>query len=341
MNSVGRLVVVDTLKGIAIVAVLLIHATQLVPDGHPLREAARIVDDACRFAVPLFMGVLGFWCGAAIDRPVDWRSFYAEKARRLLPAYLVWGVAYWFSPPVPGFGPWSGSPISGVLLGFVETHLYFVVAYVGLLLVFRPLRALLRVVTAAHARTALLLLPVVVHLGLLVATERDLLAGGDGGLYATTGWRLPFHWMAFFCVGILIAGHRERLAAGLRGLPVAAPLLLALHAGLVLSADARLFFGFTTGFFGVAATGTALAFVFARAVGGTVAERGLAWLGRSSFPIYLSHVLWLKLGFLLLGGVVTGGVLAGAVVFMFAASIAYAAAAGEGTRPAPGSVIPA
>lgn len=301
---------------------LLIHATQLVPVGHPLRAAAAHVDDACRFAVPLFIGVLGFWCGGLVDRPVDWGPFYRDRARRLLPAYLLWGVAYLYSPGVPGFGPAAGAPVTGVLLGFVETHLYFVVAYVGLLGVFPLLRALLRALPTA--RVPLLLLVPVLHLGWLVAVERDLAGGGDGGLYVATAWRLPVHWMGFFCLGLLASLLRERLVVGSRPLLVAAPLLAAAHLGLTLRADPRIFFGYTAGFFGVALTGGALAYLLARLIAGTTAERGIAWMGRSSFSIFLSHVLWLKLAFLALGGVATPATLVGATGCMFACSVAYA-----------------
>jgi fucose 4-O-acetylase-like acetyltransferase len=288
----------DYLKGLGILAVVGTHALSLVPMRAPAFDDAQPLDRMLRFAVPFFFGVLGYLTVTRFSAVRRWGPFFQVRAVRLLAPYVCWSVLYALGTPVlvmlrdPG-------PIGRIFSGYAEGHLYFMVAYFGFLVLLPATAALLRAAPRGLSATAAIA-GICGHAALLVGLERALDAGDLGSWYIDSEARLPVHWMAFWCAGVLAGlgdrwlrawAVRARTALVLASVPALALYVYALHA---YTADGSAdWFGYSPASLWTAA----LAFCALASLYPLVATRGggaLAWVGRRSFAIYLSHPLVLR-----------------------------------------------
>lgn len=131
-----RLRELDFLRCLAMLGVLMIHVTSTFLDGESRvrllgMNPAFLLNQAARFAVPLFVLLSGWSLGLA-GRPASWAAFWRKKARRFLPPFLLWSLLYAFSEA--GYDPaallrqfrdgWWRVRI--FLLGQAAPHLYYI-----------------------------------------------------------------------------------------------------------------------------------------------------------------------------------------------------------------------
>jgi surface polysaccharide O-acyltransferase-like enzyme len=267
----GRAEGLDALKGVAVFAVVAIHALSTgVADlrARPVVVAGGLLT----WSVPAFMAL----AAAFAAREVPGRAL-VRRLRRLLPHYLAWSVAYVALARVLGGGAWTRlrhtGPASVVLFGGAWYHLYFLPALVQVLL----LLPVLRWVAARPAR----LWPFLVAAGGLLAAGPFTTTGS--ALAAILASRYAPVWLPAAAAGIGV--DRGVLRPRRPGWWVAAGLALLAVESLV-----------------AAGRGAPASVAYARTslpvvvVGAVAAARrwerppsGLVALGRRSLGVYLLH----------------------------------------------------
>jgi len=121
-SNSGRLPGLDTLRAVAIVAVMLYHLKPFLP------ESMTAVAQFCWMGVDLFFVLSGYLIGMQLLRPYasgerpSVREFYRRRAYRILPAYLV---VLWLYLVFPA---WRESPVLPSLWQFLTftVNLFFV-----------------------------------------------------------------------------------------------------------------------------------------------------------------------------------------------------------------------
>lgn len=302
----GRSTLVDGLRGLAMLGVVAIHLAARVPADSPWQGASQVVDHLGRFGVPLFLAVLG-WGAAQPDhrRPVASLGWLGARLWAVLPAYLVWALLYavlapWDGDALPGSwqpGAGLGERLWRTAAGYSAEQLWYMPAYLTLLPLVAAVAALPRRVAAGVAGAAVL--------GMLVLVGQvEAVVAADTTPPPLAGWilrsegRLPLPWLGFVAAGALLA--RVPLAAGprwLQGLRLAVG--MAGHALIAQRAPSSP--RFDDFWCSLAMPGSLLAFLlWAPVLLAWLAERRPgAWLttvGRNSLAMYLSHVLFLRLG---------------------------------------------
>lgn len=257
-TKLSRLHGLDTLRAIAIVAVMIFHLQQFLPD------AFAPVANIGWTGVDLFFVLSGYLIGSQLLKPyraggrLDVRSFYVRRAYRILPAYLVVVLLYL---AVPQWREHELLPAAWKLLTFtanlwmnypaelafshvwslcVEEHFYLLLPWLVLWQMRRPsvrkaAALLVGVVVFGVAVRSWELLHVVRAPGL---ADEDVSAMFMKRIYYPTYCRLDglVCGVALACVRVFQPGWWARVAG--RG-------WMLLLAGLAVSAAALAMFGFT------------------------------------------------------------------------------------------------
>jgi fucose 4-O-acetylase-like acetyltransferase len=307
VHAGARLGFLDFVRGWAILAVVLMHVLQLMDPTHPAYWLSRVLDHTLRPAVPLFMGILGAMAMTRYPPARGWGRLFREKGWTLCLPYVCWSLIYAYDPevygvPVPDLPVWLAVP-----LGTTEGHLYFMVAYLLTLLLLPPALALLRALSG-RGKVAALGAAALVHLALLVQAEHQVTNGVVDGWYVLSGGRLPIHWLIFVCAGAGLAmvprWGADWAARARAWWPLMLPLGV-LHVFLASTyADAGAVDPFQVSpvFVPVSATALGLLALCWPWVRRSRVDAPLRWLGQRSLPIYLSHVLFLKLAWIVWPG---------------------------------------
>jgi surface polysaccharide O-acyltransferase-like enzyme len=129
----SRLVGIDLFRVVAFVAVVLIH-TSTLGDENP-RSAGHIIEGLCRFAVPYFFMVSGYFLG---DR--GFFSTVDRTMRRLFPIFLIWAMFYcwFFTGALMPFTPHA--IVQFLYTGMPGYHLWFLPALGSAILIFAAAR---------------------------------------------------------------------------------------------------------------------------------------------------------------------------------------------------------
>ncbi len=96
-HNYNRIKEVDFLKGIAILAVLLVHTSWNFIRANDLSEVIifnAILNNFSRFAVPLFVFVSGVVLSYKYHQNFNIGSFYSKRIRSILPEYIIFSVFY-------------------------------------------------------------------------------------------------------------------------------------------------------------------------------------------------------------------------------------------------------
>lgn len=192
---------IDALRVVAILAVILIHITTDVLARLKLNiEIAPFVlfvNQASRFAVPLFFLISGFVLELNNKNLVSFFPFFKKRAYRLLLPYLFWSLTYFFL--VNGFSPSSITNTKlwqAVFLGTASYHLYFIPTLILFYVSFPFLHNALPVLKKTS-----LLLPILIIQTVLLAYD-----------YYVSPLKLPYDIrVALLNIGMFLAGMLSSL----------------------------------------------------------------------------------------------------------------------------------
>lgn len=339
----GRYQGVDAVRLLAIVFVIAIHTTPFERPGVPVGsewDAATVVNEMARFAVPFFFVVSGYFWGKKItDRRAVWKVSL-PTIRRLSVLFVVWSALYLL--------PWNVyDAMTGHATGTVDQFVKNLRSALG-----RPVLTLLQG-TRGHLWFLSSLVVCVCLASLFVRFGRDgwlyllsfllFMIGLAGKAYQDAPWGFdasfnfrngPFFALAFFVTGYGLQ-KRPPLAQGLRvgavmavaGCLLQAVELMAVHRlwGTTMCQD----FVAGTNLYGV---GVALMALSKPGLCGALRLQPLAQL---VLGVYVSHIIFVDL----LGplerasqGSVLGGIASVAAVFGLSLSLAWVLAQWPWTR---------
>lgn len=119
---------IDALKGIAIIAVILLH----LPASRTTDSVGwQLLNILGRFAVPCFFLISGYFFRLSWERTENKPQLLAKSILRIIPIFLFWAAVYAILPPFVDGGDWSSHlqailhyPHSFILTGNVY-HLWF------------------------------------------------------------------------------------------------------------------------------------------------------------------------------------------------------------------------
>ncbi len=149
--SSERIAELDILRALAIFAVILIHSVSgaLYKANWTSLDFKFyvILDQLCRFSVPLFVGLSGYTLTLRYkERPVNFGEFFRRRVLKLVPWYLFWSAVVLlyirfsaFGFDAPRFPIWKV-----IFLGKADYHLYFVPMIFSLYVLFPFLVILLK-----------------------------------------------------------------------------------------------------------------------------------------------------------------------------------------------------
>lgn len=124
---------VQILRGIAIIAVVIIHT---YPIGH---EGGVLIRAFVNFAVALFFFLSGYLTNSSIDSE---RLF--NRIKKVFFPYIVWSLIYGILPGRNGFNIIPEKLLIGLLTGSCCFHLYFIIVYIQLIILTKACLFLLR-----------------------------------------------------------------------------------------------------------------------------------------------------------------------------------------------------
>jgi peptidoglycan/LPS O-acetylase OafA/YrhL len=306
---------IDTMRGVAILMVIGIHALQQPLDA-PWKVA---LDAALRPCVPIFLFASGYLTGLSGRVPVTKRLMAT-----LIPYAIAFVAAYLYMALMnPAMDHRITTTIARFSLAYVFVY-YYVFVYIGCTLaLWLVLWLATRVPAQAEQRLQILLL-LAITVGLVAGAYLDPLLArlgvSDGVIEEFRMRDIPF-WFAFAALGMLVsrAAMREVLLDMLPTLGVAALFFYAVYTAVRMAGVGDAAAYDSTAFFGYAA---ALS-VFLLAA--RIEVPLLATLGAGSYFIYLWHI-FIVMAVRDLGGFhAAGGVIATLLTYLLAATISAGA----------------
>jgi peptidoglycan/LPS O-acetylase OafA/YrhL len=297
-STVTRNGAIDTMRGVAILMVIGIHALQ-----QPLDAPWKIAFDALlRPCVPIFLFASGYLTGLSGRVPVMKRL-----VSTVIPYAIAFAAAYLYMALMnPAMDHRITTTVARFSLAYVFVY-YYVFVYIGCtLMLWLVLWFAARVPEQAEQRLQVLLL-ITIAFGLVTGSYLDpaLARFGltDGVIEEFRMRDVPF-WFVFAALGMLVAraSIREVLLDMLPTLGVATLLAYAIYAAVRIAVIGDAAAYDSTAFFGYAAALSAL--LLASRIDAPL----LATLGAGSYFIYLWHIFVIMAlrdlgGFRALGGV--------------------------------------
>lgn len=275
----GRVVWVDVARGMSVALVVLYHASLLLNENGLGDPHWRDVDGAlASLRMPLLFTVSGLLAGAAIRRP--WRSLWDSRL-----ALLVWLVPLWAVLRFAAFtvAPMESRPTETSVLRLIASPLW---PGTGLWFL-QALFAFLVLTKLADGRVAprwQLTIAALVSIGFFAGLSlRNL--GYDGiGRYGF-----------FFLIGVHARDIVMRLGDDAR--PMLTAVALAVFAALSVAVFRTGVGGAPLVGFVVAAWATFTGLLLARTLAATPLCGPIAYLGRNTLPVYVTHVVLIALFF--------------------------------------------
>lgn len=278
--AASRDLVVDNMRGIAILMVIGIHAL-----SQPLDSAlAKAVDAALRPAVPVFLFVSGYLSGRTMRIPVLKRIKAA-----LIPYTIAFAAAYIYMAahnPAMDHRPWIAAARYG--FGYVFVY-YYVPIYLGCTLALSALFLLRDRPSGGDGSRLVIALALTIVLGLVAGSYLDpLLArlGASNDLIEEARLRnIPF-WFSFMALGAIIAiTNAERfIERNVFLLTISAVLGYAIYAAVRIGSIGDAAAYDSVAYFAYAAP---LCLVLLLVAPGST---WLAYVGSGSYFIYLWHI---------------------------------------------------
>ncbi|WP_162985724.1 acyltransferase [Virgibacillus halodenitrificans] len=294
----------DFLKGVAIISVFVIHVNALTFDEENLTIFSLYFDSFSRFAVPFFFGVLGYMTVTRYIYTENWKDFFQRKGMLIAIPYLLWSLLYFFVPTVyPFLEEGHGKQNSwDVLLGYSEVHLYFMIPYLTFL-IFTPavVKAIKKFQKQTISRIAIII--TALHVLLLISVESDVLSGNHTW-YHETGYLLIVHWISFYSIGLFIGINKYAVLSLVnrdkweRKRSVLLAGVLYFISVSIYVFTFKVLFPYATPHLVLNALIALWGFsVFYHYFRYSKGMRYITLLGGNTFPFYLSHILFIKIGY--------------------------------------------
>lgn|SRR5690625_78500 len=193
-----RNIEMDMMRGLAILAVILIHITAEIINSSPNMEEMNlmflIVNQLSRFAVPVFLFISGL--GLALSsRKENYFSFLRRRVSKLLPLYLLWSVLYYVAIHLKNINLLEFAILT--LKGSNYYHLYYIPVIIMLYMLFPLLKKIVRYKVAV---ISVFLLTVIIQL--------------SDELFDITVFKSAanvFNWSIYFILGIMFANNYNKL----------------------------------------------------------------------------------------------------------------------------------
>ncbi|MCC3686943.1 acyltransferase [Bacillus cereus] len=298
---------IDFIRAISILGVICIHVVGLSFSEESIGIGVLFMDNLFRFAVPFFMGILGFMTIKKYSSINSWWKFYRDKIFFIVLPFYIWAIYYYFTPniyPYPNINEgkehwWQ------ILTGESEIQLYFMIAYLLFLLI-TPLVVFLYKKDKNNRFKFLCMGLVFCHLALLTYSDYIVWVEKSDFWYLHWNYSLPLHWLAYYLIGVLIAlpGKNRFLAVikkkgnhhfwlSLILYFIAVVCFLFSLRGLKPYATVQLFI--------VSLFALNFLYKLYLKIRKYKMINWLYYIGKNSFPIYLSHVIFIKYAFIAFG----------------------------------------
>ncbi|HHV75413.1 MAG TPA: acyltransferase [Thermoanaerobacterium sp.] len=137
----SRIDEIDVLKGISIIAVLIIHTTGIAVSDLDKSSLSYIIfavlNRFSQFAVPAFIFASAMLLMYNYGDGCDWKSFYKKRLKNVLLPYISWTIIYGIYLYVIYNEPLKSIlTVENIFFGGMFYHLYFIVIIVQLYLLF-------------------------------------------------------------------------------------------------------------------------------------------------------------------------------------------------------------
>lgn len=286
----------DNWKGLAIIAVVTIHATwatELFPPHSFNWQFGIWLRQLVNFAVPMFLALAGYFAAGARDMSA--REYYDRRIWRILAPYAVWTLIY-LAIRTPGTLPSTHEIVRGFLFGTGIGIGYFVVVLLQFVAITPSLTR------PKSIRTHITIICVATIVGLAFSYHIRLQPSGFFSTFPGNSLIFLF-WYPFYHVGLLI-----RLRGFDTVLQTTKPALL--WSLLILTLTFSLLEGYfwaNRGHYEIGveqikassfAASLVLILIAVSYAGGRSRLDGESWLtflGRNSYAIYLIHLLPMSL----------------------------------------------
>lgn len=285
-NTKARNPSIDALKGIAIIAVILLH----VPTS-PAAESVywQLLDIFGRFAVPCFFLISGYFFRLSWNRTKEKIEVFRKSAFRIIPIFLFWALFYATVPPFVGelkmpqrLEAISAYPLSFILNGNVY-HLWFLSSLMQGLVILGIYLWIGRLYLGLAVGSILFTISLVISTYFVSSLGSSITFDMKSG---------PFFSTLFVLLGATLADGRYRLG---NGIAIAATVF-----GFLICVAEVSFLHF---FYGQPFRGTSLMFgIIPMALGlmnlslnGCIQIPWLASIGRYSLGIYVIHPWFIEI----------------------------------------------
>lgn len=259
---------VDIARGIAIIAVVLFHATITLEEADLAWKWRRISDLVATFRMPLFFFASGLVSAKLLTQP-------ATRIFRTRVAYFVYLYALWvvLRVVIAKFVHTPGNPRGWHEAALMFTHPHSSLWFIYALAIFSTL--------AWATRRLPAWLPVVGALALSLAFELDLFA------FLPDAWTKPGRYIFFFVAGIYL----RRIALGIaeRITLVPAAVTVAIYAAVACAWVITPLSNVTGARTAIASLAVAAGICLSVLLARHTMFDWLAYLGRNTLPVYLLH----------------------------------------------------
>lgn len=194
----NRFIEMDMLRGMAILAVILIHISSGETGTFYL-----IINQLSRFAVPIFLFLSGLGLTLSDKLNEGYFIFLKKRISKVLPLYLLWTIIYslvTLKENISALGL-----VKSVILGNAFYHLY----YVPLIIAFYILYPLLK--RMARNKVAMIVI--------LLVTIASQLTGWLFDISILKDTRNLLNWSIYFVLGIWFANNYEAVKQKLKSYP--------------------------------------------------------------------------------------------------------------------------
>lgn len=299
----GRIQQIDFLKGVSIMGVFIIHILGLTFTKEDVTIYSLYFDSFFRFAVPIFFGVLGYMTYHQYRHVTDWKRFYRSKVFYIFVPYLLWSFVYVFVPTIYQFTDGKELTVLQVLLGYTEVHLYFMVPYLTFLIGTPLIVRLIKVMGEAFV-SKLSLYAVAIFMLIFIFIEQSVMKQ-ESHVLSKTDIRTIANWVGYYAMGLYVALNQQQLKtlfgdlAKMRKLRFLLLSTVYVMAVFLFTITAKVIFPYETPYLlPLSLIATFLLVTLYEKKKGKKWVKQISQLGTHTFPFYLSHVLFIKWGYL-------------------------------------------